>query len=342
MTSESTTTTHHETDVIVIGAGPCGLFTVFEAGLLKWKCHLIDYLPIPGGQCAEIYPKKPIYDIPGFPSVLAGDLIDNLIQQGAPFQPTFTLGERAEELTKLEDGSFRVTTTKGTVIHGKTVFLAGGLGCFEPRKPTIDNLASFEDRGVEYIIKDPEMYRGKRVIIGGGGDSALDWTIVLADIASHVTLVHRSAQFRAAPDSVSKAQDLANEGRISMLTDAQVTGLSGQASLEQVTITRNDGATEQLSVDHFIPLFGLSPKLGPIAQWGLALDKNAVNVDPSNYGTSIEGMYAVGDICEYPNKLKLILSGFHEAAVALNYEYQRQHPEKKHVIKYTTVTGVPS
>lgn len=342
MTSESTTTTHHETDVIVIGAGPCGLFTVFEAGLLKWKCHLIDYLPIPGGQCAEIYPKKPIYDIPGFPSVLAGDLIDNLIQQGAPFQPTFTLGERAEELTKLEDGSFRVTTTKGTVIHGKTVFLAGGLGCFEPRKPTIENLASFEDRGVEYIIKDPEMYRGKRVIIGGGGDSALDWTIVLADIASHVTLVHRSAQFRAAPDSVSKAQDLANEGRISMLTDAQVTGLSGQASLEQVTITRNDGATEQLSVDHFIPLFGLSPKLGPIAQWGLALDKNAVNVDPSNYGTSIEGMYAVGDICEYPNKLKLILSGFHEAAVALNYEYQRQHPEKKHVIKYTTVTGVPS
>jgi thioredoxin reductase (NADPH) len=342
MTSESTTTTHHETDVIVIGAGPCGLFTVFEAGLLKWKCHLIDYLPIPGGQCAEIYPKKPIYDIPGFPSVLAGDLIDNLIQQGAPFQPTFTLGERAEELTKLEDGSFRVTTTKGTVIHGKTVFLAGGLGCFEPRKPTIENLASFEDRGVEYIIKDPEMYRGKRVIIGGGGDSALDWTIVLADIASHVTLVHRSAQFRAAPDSVSKAQDLANEGRISMLTDAQVTGLSGQASLEQVTITRNNGATEQLSVDHFIPLFGLSPKLGPIAQWGLALDKNAVNVDPSNYGTSIEGMYAVGDICEYPNKLKLILSGFHEAAVALNYEYQRQHPEKKHVIKYTTVTGVPS
>jgi thioredoxin reductase (NADPH) len=303
---------------------------------------LIDYLPIPGGQCAEIYPKKPIYDIPGFPSVLAGDLIDNLIQQGAPFQPTFTLGERAEELTKLEDGSFRVTTTKGTVIHGKTVFLAGGLGCFEPRKPTIENLASFEDRGVEYIIKDPEMYRGKRVIIGGGGDSALDWTIVLADIASHVTLVHRSAQFRAAPDSVSKAQDLANEGRISMLTDAQVTGLSGQASLEQVTITRNNGATEQLSVDHFIPLFGLSPKLGPIAQWGLALDKNAVNVDPSNYGTSIEGMYAVGDICEYPNKLKLILSGFHEAAVALNYEYQRQHPEKKHVIKYTTVTGVPS
>jgi len=342
MSTETPQQNIHETDVIVIGAGPCGLFTVFEAGLLKWKCHLIDYLPIPGGQCAEIYPKKPIYDIPGFPSVLAGDLVDNLIQQGAPFSPSFTLGERAEELLKLDDGTFRLTTTKGTVIHGKTVFLAGGLGCFEPRKPAIANISEYEDRGVEYIIKDPEMYRGKRVIIGGGGDSALDWTIVLADIASHVTLVHRSDMFRAAPDSVSKARDLASAGRIAMITDAQVTGLTGNGALTSVTITHNDGSTSDLPVDHFIPLFGLSPKLGPIAQWGLALDKNAVVVDPTNYMTTIEGMYAVGDICEYPNKLKLILSGFHEAAVALNHEYQRQHPEKKHVIKYTTVTGVPS
>lgn len=342
MSTETPQQNIHETDVIVIGAGPCGLFTVFEAGLLKWKCHLIDYLPIPGGQCAEIYPKKPIYDIPGFPSVLAGDLVDNLIQQGAPFSPSFTLGERAEELLKLDDGTFRLTTTKGTVIHGKTVFLAGGLGCFEPRKPAIANISEYEDHGVEYIIKDPEMYRGKRVIIGGGGDSALDWTIVLADIASHVTLVHRSDMFRAAPDSVSKARDLASAGRIAMITDAQVTGLTGDGALTSVTITHNDGSTSDLPVDHFIPLFGLSPKLGPIAQWGLALDKNAVVVDPTNYMTTIEGMYAVGDICEYPNKLKLILSGFHEAAVALNHEYQRQHPEKKHVIKYTTVTGVPS
>ncbi|MFM8771342.1 MAG: NAD(P)/FAD-dependent oxidoreductase [Candidatus Kapaibacterium sp.] len=342
MTLESSLDNVHQTDVIVIGAGPCGLFTVFEAGLLKWKCHLVDYLPIPGGQCAEIYPKKPIYDIPGFPSVLAGDLIDNLIKQGAPFEPSFTLGERAEELAKLDDGTFRLTTTKGTVIHGKTVFLAGGLGCFEPRKPAIPNIAEYEDRGVEYIIKDPEVYRGKRVIIGGGGDSALDWTIVLADIASHVTLVHRSDMFRAAPDSVSKARDLAAAGRISMITDAQVTGLTGDGAVKSVTITHNDNSTSDLTVDHFIPLFGLSPKLGPIAQWGLALDKNAVVVDPTNYMTTIDGMYAVGDICEYPNKLKLILSGFHEAAVALNHEYQRQHPEKKHVIKYTTVTGVPS
>jgi len=330
----------HETDVIIIGAGPCGLFTVFEAGLLKWRCHLIDYLPIPCGQCAEIYPKKPIYDIPGFPSVLAGELVDNLMKQGAPFHPEFTLGERAEQLEKLDDGRFRVTTSRGTVITGKTVFLAGGLGCFEPRKPSISNIAEYEDKGVEYIIKDPEFYRGKRVILGGGGDSALDWTIVLADIASEVTMIHRSAQFRAAPDSVAKAQALADAGRINLITDAQVTGLHGDQSLDRVTITHNDGATRDLAVDHFIPLFGLSPKLGPIAEWGLTLEKNAVTVDPLTFQTSTEGIYAVGDISEYPNKLKLILCGFHEAAVALNYEYQRQHPEKKHVIKYTTVTGV--
>jgi len=331
---------HFSTDVIVIGAGPCGLFTVFEAGLLKWKCHLVDYLPTPGGQCTEIYPKKPIYDIPGFPSVLAGELVDNLVKQGAPFHPQFTLGERAEQLEKLEDGTFRLTTSRGTVITGRTVFLAGGLGCFEPRKPMIEGLSAYEDNGVEYIIKDPEFYRGKRVIIGGGGDSALDWTIVLADIASEVTMIHRSAQFRAAPDSVAKAHALAEAGKITLITDAQVTGLHGEGALHHVTITDNDGASRDINVDHFIPLFGLSPKLGPIAQWGLALDKNAVTVDPLTFQTSVEGIYAVGDISEYPNKLKLILCGFHEAAVALNYEFQRQHPEKKHVLKYTTVTGV--
>lgn len=330
----------HSTDVIVIGAGPCGLFTVFEAGLLKWHCHLIDYLPIPGGQCAEIYPKKPIYDIPGYPSVLAGELVDNLMKQGAPFHPTFSLGERAESLEKLEDGTFRVTTSRGTVINGKTVVLAGGLGCFEPRKPTIANLADYEDRGVEYIIKDPEVYRGKKVVIGGGGDSALDWTIVLADIASEVTLVHRSQSFRAAPDSVSKAQELAAAGKITMYTDGQITGLSGEGALQSVTMTLNDGATKEIVADHYIPLFGLSPKLGPIAAWGLGLEKNAVTVDPLTFQTNVEGVYAVGDISEYPNKLKLILCGFHEAAVALNVEYQRLHPEKKHVIKYTTVTGI--
>lgn len=331
-----------KTDVIVIGAGPSGLFTVFEAGLLKWKCHLVDYLPHPGGQCTEIYPKKPIYDIPGFPLILASELVENLMKQGAPFHPRFTLGERAEQLEKLDDGTFLLTTSRGTVIHGKTVFLAGGLGCFEPRKPSIPGLANYEDKGVDYIIKDPELYRDKSVIIGGGGDSALDWTIVLSDIARDVTMIHRSSQFRAAPDSVAKAHELASTGRIRLITDAHVSALHGDGVLQHVTITHNDETQDEINVDYYIPLFGFSPKLGPIVHWGLSLDKNTVTVDPSTFQTSVEGIYAVGDIAEYPNKLKLILCGFHEVAVALNYEYQRQHPEKKHVHKYTTLTGVGS
>ena len=233
-----------------------------------------------------------------------------------------------------------MTTSRGTVIEGKTVFIAGGLGCFEPRKPSIENITEYEDKGVEYIVRDPEMYRGKRVVIGGGGDSALDWTIVLADIAEHVTLVHRSQKFRAAPDSVTKAEALAASGNLTILKDSQVTTLHGEGDLDKVSIKNNDGSVMDLEVDNFIPLFGLSPKLGPIADWGLGLEKNAIKVDPTTYMTNVEGVYAVGDISDYPNKLKLILSGFHEAAVGLNYEYQRQHPEKKHVLKYTTVTGI--
>lgn len=334
------TPSSHSTDIIVIGAGPCGLFVAFEAGLLKMHCHFVDYLPIPGGQCAEIYPKKPIYDIPGYPSVLAGDLISNLMKQIEPFHPQFTLGERAESLEKQEDGLFKLATHRGTVITGHTVMIAGGLGCFEPRKPTIENLAQYEDRGVEYIIRDPEMYRGKTVVVGGGGDSALDWTIVLADIAASVTLVHRSQSFRAAPDSVAKAQALADAGRITMITDANVSGLSGDGALKTVTLTMNDGSTVVRNADHYIPLFGLSPKLGPIAQWGLALDKNAIAVENTTFQTNVEGIYAVGDIAEYPHKLKLILCGFHEAAIACHATYQRRNPDKKHVLKYTTVTGI--
>jgi thioredoxin reductase (NADPH) len=329
-----------ETDIIVVGAGPCGLFVAFEAGLLKMRCHFVDYLPIPGGQCAEIYPKKPIYDIPGFPSVLAGDLIDNLMRQIEPFHPTFTLGERAESLERIEGKRFRIITHRGTVIEGHTVILAGGLGCFEPRKPAIDNLADFEERGVEYIVRDPEAFRGKRVVIGGGGDSALDWTIVLAEIAKEVTLIHRSQSFRAAPDSVAKAHALAQAGRIAMMTDANVTGLQGEGQLESVTITSNDGVVSVVETDYYIPLFGLSPKLGPIANWGLSVDKNAILVDNTTYQTSEEGIYVVGDMAEYPHKLKLILCGFHEAAIACHAAYQRQNPEKKHTLKYTTVTGI--
>ncbi|MBT5932272.1 MAG: NAD(P)/FAD-dependent oxidoreductase [Flavobacteriales bacterium] len=331
-----------KTDIIIIGAGPVGLFTVFEAGLLKLKCHLIDSLPIPGGQCAEIYPKKPIYDIPGFPSILAGELIDNLMDQAEPFKPGFTLGEAATDIEKQGDGSFVVTTIKGTKHAAPIVIIAGGLGVFEPRKPPIQNISEFEDCGVEYIIKDPEMYRGKKCVIAGGGDSALDWSIFLAEkkIAKEVVLVHRSSSFRGHLDSVQKAIDLAEKGEIKLVTEAEVTGLVGGDKLEKIQITHQKAGEMFEDTDHFIPLFGLKPSLGPIGKWGLEIEKNAIIVDPVDYSTNIPGIYAVGDVNTYTNKLKLILCGFHEGTLAVQSAFARIHPEKKNVLKYTTVNGV--
>ncbi|MGO3181641.1 MAG: NAD(P)/FAD-dependent oxidoreductase [Aequorivita sp.] len=329
-----------ETDILIIGAGPTGLFTVFEAGLLKLKCHLIDALPQAGGQCTEIYPKKPIYDIPGFPEVLAGDLVTNLMKQIEPFQPGFTLGERADTIDKLNDGSFIVTTDKGTKHHAPIVAIAGGLGSFEPRKPPITNLSDFEDKGVEYIIRDPELYRDKNVVISGGGDSALDWSIFLADVAKSVVLVHRRNEFRGALDSVEKVQELKNLGKIELITPAEVVGLVGRNELDEVVIKRGAEVFNR-ECDHFIPLFGLSPKLGPIADWGLEIEKNAIKVDNSlDYQTNIPGVYAIGDVNTYPGKLKLILCGFHEATLMCQSAYQRIFPDKRYVMKYTTVGGV--
>ena len=331
-----------KTDIIIIGAGPCGLFTVFEAGLLKLKCHLIDSLPQPGGQCSEIYPKKPIYDIPGFPSVLAGELVDNLMEQAAPFKPGFTLGEAATEIDKQDDGTFIVITDKGTKHHAPIVMIAGGLGVFEPRKPPIDTLSNFEDKGVEYIIKDPEFYRGKRCVIAGGGDSALDWAIFLAErkIASKVTLVHRSSSFRGHLDSVQKVIDLAEAGVINLITEAEVTSLSGGSQLEQVVISHTKDGEILTEADHFIPLFGLKPSLGPIGNWGLEIDKNAIKVNTLDYSTNIPGIYAIGDVNTYENKLKLILCGFHEGTLAVQSAFARIYPDKKNILKYTTVNGV--
>jgi len=326
--------------MIIIGAGPVGLFAVFEAGLLKLHCHLIDSLPEPGGQLAEIYPKKPIYDIPGYPEVLAGELVDNLMEQIEPFQPGFTLGERAEKLEKLEDGSFKVTTNKGTEHHAPVVAIAGGLGVFEPRKPPIGNIAQFEDKGVEYIIKDPEFYRDKRVVVAGGGDSALDWTIYLADVASEVTLVHRRQGFRGALDSVEKVQELDKAGKIKLITEAQVVGLNGNGKLDSVRIKHKKEGEFVKDTDHFVPLFGLSPKLGPIADWGLEIEKNAIKVDTYDYSTNIPGIFAIGDINTYPGKLKLILCGFHEATLMCQSAFKIVHPDQKLSFKYTTVTGV--
>jgi len=331
-----------KTDIIIIGAGPVGLFTVFEAGLLKLKCHLIDSLPIPGGQCSEIYPKKPIYDIPGFPSILAGELIDNLMDQIEPFKPGFTLGEAATEIDKQEDGSFIVTTIRGTKHHAPVVVIAGGLGVFEPRKPPIKNITDFEDCGIEYIIKDPEIYRGKKCVIAGGGDSALDWSIFLAEkkIAKEVVLVHRSSSFRGHLDSVQKVIDLAEKGKIKLVTEAEVTALAGGDKLEKIQITHQKTGEMIEETDHFIPLFGLKPSLGPIGGWGLDIEKNAIKVDPSDYSTNIPGIYAVGDVNTYQNKLKLILCGFHEGTLAVQSAFARIYPEKKNVLKYTTVNGV--
>ena len=329
-----------KTDILIIGAGPTGLFTVFEAGLLKLKCHLIDALPQAGGQCSEIYPKKPIYDIPAYPEILAGDLTHKLLEQCKQFEPGFTLGERAETIDKQKDGTFIVTTSKGTKHHAPVVAIAGGLGSFEPRKPLIDNLVEYEDKGVEYIIKEPEFYRNKKVVIAGGGDSALDWSIFLSDVASEVTLIHRRNEFRGHLDSVEKVQELKNDGKINLITPAEVIGVEGNEKIEAITV-KQDAKTFTKQCDHFIPLFGLSPKLGPIADWGLEIEKNAIKVNNAlDYQTNIPGIYAIGDVNTYPGKLKLILCGFHEATLMCQSAYQIINPGKKYVLKYTTVSGV--
>lgn len=328
------------TDILIIGAGPTGLFAVFEAGLLKLKCHIIDGLPQPGGQLTELYPKKPIFDIPGFPSVLAGNLVDNLMEQIKQFQPGFTLNEKAETIQKLEDGTFIVTTNKGTEHHAKAVAIAGGLGSFEPRKPVIEDIEFYEDKGVEYFVKDPELFRDKKIVIAGGGDSALDWSIFLADVASHVTLIHRRNEFRGALDSVEKVQELKKSGKIHLITPAEVTGINGAEKIESLDV-EIDGAHQRIETDYFIPLFGLTPKLGAIANWGLEIEKNAIKVNNAlDYQTNVEGIYAIGDINTYPGKLKLILCGFHEATLMCQSVYNKLNPGKKYVLKYTTVSGV--
>lgn len=331
-----------QTDIIIIGAGPVGLFTVFEAGLLKLRCHLIDSLPLPGGQLTEIYPKKPIYDIPGFPIVNAGDLVDNLMKQIEVFKPEFTLGESAVSLEETPENHFIVTTNKGTQHKAPVVIIAGGLGVFEPRKPPIENLAEYEDKGVEYIIRDPKFYQGKKVVISGGGDSALDWSIYLVEnnIASELALVHRRTSFRGHLDSVQKVMNMADQGKIKLITDAEVVGITGNGRVESVTINHATLGNIEKPTDHFVPLFGLTPSLGPIADWGLEIEKNAVKVNTFDYSTNRKGIFAVGDINTYPGKLKLILCGFHEGTLAVQSAFAKIYPNKKNVLKYTTVNGV--
>lgn len=330
------------TDIVIVGAGPVGLFAVFECGLLKMRCHLIDYLPQAGGQLSEIYPKKPIYDIPGYPIVMAQELVDHLLKQGEPFKPGFTFGERIESLDKRGECDFLLTTNMGTQIQSKVVVIAGGLGCFEPRKPETKGLENFENgKGVAYMVLDPEKYRNKKVVLAGGGDSALDWAIFLAPIAKELTLIHRSESFRGAPDSVSKVMLLANDKKINLLLNTSLTKVTGSEHLEKVEVQNIKTKEVQiLEADNLIPLFGLSPKLGPIEKWNLQIDKNAIEVNTEDYSTNIPGIYAIGDINTYKNKLNLILCGFHEAALMSHSAYKYMNPGIKYTMKYTTVNGV--
>lgn len=330
------------TDICIIGAGPVGLFAVFEAGLLKMRCHLIDYLPQVGGQLSEIYPQKPIYDIPGYPEIKAQDLVDNLMKQIKPFKPTFSLGERVDHLSKQTDGSYIVTTNDKTKVHAQVIIIAGGLGVFEPRKPVLENLDHFEGNGVTYMVKNPETFRNKKVILAGGGDSALDWAIYLSNVAERVTLVHRNETFRGAPDSAAKVYDLANNGKIDLILSANLKELGGNGKLKSVTLEGKSKEEIIIDTDYLIPLFGLSPKLGPIADWGLNIDKNAIEVDTRDYSTGVERIFAIGDINTYPGKLKLILCGFHEAAIMMHSAFKYVYPDQKLSFKYTTVNGVNS
>ena len=328
-----------KTDIIIIGAGPTGLFTVFEAGLLGLKCHIIDSLVKPGGQCSEIYPNKPIYDIPAYPEIMAGDLINKLLDQIKPFNPGYTMGESAVELKK-SDGEFIITTDKNTKIKGKVVAIAGGLGNFEPRKPNLENIDKYEENGLVYKIINKDDFQDKNVIISGGGDSALDWTLELSKIAKKVTLIHRRNEFRGAVESVKQIQKLKDKNIVDVITPAQLVAINGRDKVESIDLKVNEEIVT-IETDFIIPLYGLIPKMNIFKNWGLNIEKNAISVNNAlDYSTNIKGIYAIGDINHYPGKLKLILSGFHEAAVMCHSAYNYINPDKKNILKYTTVSGI--
>ena len=325
----------HETDVAIIGAGPVGLFAVFELGLLNLKTHLIDILNRPGGQCAELYPEKPIYDIPALPIVTGQGLTDNLLQQAAPFKPEFHFSQMVESIEKTENG-WRLKTDAETMIDCKVVVIAAGGGSFVPKKPPITGIEAYEGTSVFYAVRKMEQFRDKRLVIVGGGDSALDWTLNLAPLASHLTLIHRRDEFRAAPDSVHKMRELAAAGKID-LRFGQVTALEGaDGQLSAIELTDNDKQKHRMECDTLLPFFGLTMKLGPVANFGLNLHENLITVDTEKFETSTPGIFAIGDINTYPGKLKLILSGFHEAALMSQQAFRICYPEQKLRFQYTT------
>lgn len=336
---------NYETDVVVVGAGPVGLFAVFECGMVKLRCHVVDALDAVGGQCAALYPEKPIYDVPGHPSILAADLIDRLKEQAAPFAPTYHLGRQMVGLDR--DGeAWRSTLSDGTIITAKAVIVAAGGGAFGPNRPPLDGIEAYEGkgpgRGVAYFVTRREDYRGKRVVIAGGGDSAVDWAISLSEVAAKVMVVHRRPKFRAAPESEARLKALADAGTVELVVPYQLHGLEGEGGhLSAVVVSTLDGETRTLQADALLPFFGLATDLGPIAQWGLGMDRNQIAVDAATMATNAPGILAAGDVCTYPGKLKLILAGFAEAARAAHTAHDIAHPGEALHFEHSTTSGVP-
>ena len=326
-----------KTDVVIIGAGPCGLFAVFELGLLDMKAHVIDILDKIGGQCAELYPEKPIYDIPGVPYCTAQGLVDSLMAQIKPFGAQFHLQEMVQTIEKIGDPLFRVRTDTGKEFESKIVVIAAGGGSFQPKRPPIPGIEAYEEKSVHYSVRKMEQFRGKRILIVGGGDSALDWTLNLAPLASHLTLLHRRDQFRAAPDSVNKMMALTAEGKIDFVL-GQVTALEGaDGQIAKAIVKTNDGSDFHIACDALLPFFGLTMKLGPVADWGIELKGGElIPVETASFETNVPGIFAIGDINWYPGKLKLILCGFHEAALMAQKAYHYIFPGKRLVFQYTT------
>lgn len=335
-------TAPHSTDVAVIGAGPAGLFAVFQCGMLDLRCHVIDALEAVGGQLMALYPEKPIYDIPGHPSILAQDLVAKLEAQAAPFAPTYHLDQRAESLTRLPDGRWRITTAKGAVIEAGAVIVAAGGGAFGPNRPPLDGLEAYEGRSVFYLVKRREDFRGKRIVIGGGGDSAVDWALSLSEVAASVQVVHRRAKFRAAPESVARLEALAKDGKLELVTPCQPAALEGaEGVLTAVTVADLDGNRRRLPADVFLPFYGLASALGPLAAWGLTLVDGRLAVDPTHCATNLPGVFAIGDIADYPGKLKLILTGFADAAAAAHGARHHLRPDQVYHFEHSTTRGVP-
>ena len=331
-----------QTDVAIIGAGPVGLFAVFECGMLGLKCQVIDALDLPGGQCSALYPEKPIYDIPGHPVIDAASLIARLEEQAAPFAPAYHLGQQVARVARVEDGGFRLETSRGTVLVAKAVIIAAGVGAFGPNRPPLAGIETYEGKSVFYLVTRRDAFRSQRVVIAGGGDSAVDWAISLAEVAARVIVIHRRAKFRAAPESAARLDALAKAGKIDLVIPYQLAGLEGrEGQLDAVIVADLAGKTKRLETDVLLPFFGLSMNLGPIAEWGLALDHHHITVAPATCMSSAPGIFAIGDIATYPGKLKLILSGFAEAALAAHAIYPLVHPGEALHFEYSTMKGVP-